>query len=427
MHNSQIFKQLNFYKSYNLPIFIILFLSSLFTNSSLFLLLSSLKQLDKESNMTLIFIILFGLLFLISISMITIIISINFNVREKDLINRRLIGLAFHKVFKNLLLEQSIIMIPSYILGFFASIFLNKLLIASLINKSILASSFSINYSFINIFLVLLVSFITLSAIMFLSTKKYKRIENNYKIQKNKKKQFFKILIGSLFLTSYFLLIIFNNTEVLYLFGGIFFIIGLYFLLEIFIVCIAKVLFKFFIKYFTISSSIKNMEFNADLITKIILMLVNSMIFLNFSINVINKMGIESYELNQNAEYLNGLMFLGSYLNIVFISFTFIILINGFLMYLKSLQKETETLRKLGFTRSKIFLRNIFQFLIIWIFYVLLSFIGTTLISIIWKDQSALLNLKYWYIEIFVVLLIMLFLSLIEWTSKFLKRNELTS
>ncbi|AVN62282.1 hypothetical protein CG001_01295 [Mesoplasma coleopterae] len=425
MNNSEIFKQLKFYKSYNIPIFITLFLSSVFTNSSLFLFISSLKHFDKDSNMSLIFIILFGLLLLISISMTTLIISINFNVREKDLINRRLIGLSFKNLFKNLLHEQLIIMVPSFILGFCSSIVLNKLLLANLIKKTILQQGFSINYTFLNITLVLLISLLTLYAIIYASTKKYQRIEVSNKDNKKKmiKNQIIKIILGFMFIISYFLLIVFNNTEVLYLFGGIFFIIGLHFLLEIMITVICKMLFQVFSGYFVFSSSIKNMQYNASLITKIILMLVNSMIFLNFSINVIGKMGVQSYEINSNTQYLNGLIFLGAYLNIVFVSFTFIIIINGFLMYLRSLEKENLVLRQLGFTRKKVFVRNILQFIIIWFLYVMLAFTTTVLISLIWNDKAALSNVIYWIIEIFVVLLLMMLLCLSNWFFKIIKNK----
>ncbi|ATQ35399.1 hypothetical protein CS528_01290 [Mesoplasma entomophilum] len=425
MHNSKIFKQLKFYKSYNIPIFITLFLSSVFTNSSLFLFISSLKQFDKNSNMSLIFIILFGLLLLISISMTTLIISINFNVREKDLINRRLIGLSFKNLFKNLLHEQLIIMVPSFILGFCFSIVLNKLLIANLIQKSILQQDFLINYSFLNIILVLLISFVTLFAIIYASTKKYQWIEESNKDNKKKtiKSQIIKIVLGFMFIISYFLLIVFNNTEVLYLFGGIFFIIGLHLLLEIMIKIITKILFRVSTSSFVFSSSIKNMQYNASLITKIILMLVNSMIFLNFSINVIGKMGVQSYEINPNTQYINGLIFLGAYLNIVFVSFTFVIIVNGFLMYLRSLEKENFILRQLGFTRKKVFVRNVLQFIIIWFLYVILAFTATVLISLIWNDKAALSNFIYWIIEIFAVLILMLLLCLSNWFFKIIKNK----
>ncbi|AVN64984.1 hypothetical protein CG002_01230 [Mesoplasma florum] len=422
MKNKEIINQLKFYKSFNFPIFITLLLSSLFTNSSLFLLLSSINQFDAESNMALIFIILFGLLFLISITMTIIIIGINFNIRERDLINRRLIGSTFRELFKNLIYEQSIIMIPSFILGFALSFVLNKILINSLINKAILNSTFSINYSIVNVLGVILISLIVLFLIMYFSTKKYKEIDNK-SVAKNIKKQIIKFVFGLLFIISFFLLIIFNNTEVLYLFGGIFLIIGLYFVLEMSIVFISKIFFKCFSNFFFASSSIKNIEFNASLITKIILLLVNSMIFLNFSTNVINKMGVANYDINQNTQYLNGLMFLGSYLNIVFISFTLVVLVNGFLMYLKSLEKENNLLRNLGFTRNKIFFRTLFQFTLIWIAYISLSFVGTILISIIWKDQSALSNIKYWILEIFVVFFIMLILCFINWFYKTIKNK----
>ncbi|WP_232508753.1 FtsX-like permease family protein [Mesoplasma florum] len=354
--------------------------------------------------------------------MTIIIIGINFNIRERDLINRRLIGSTFRELFKNLLYEQSIIMIPSFILGFALSFVLNKILINSLINKAILNSTFSINYSIVNVLGVILISLIVLFLIMYFSTKKYKEIDNK-NVAKNIKKQIIKFVFGLLFIISFFLLIIFNNTEVLYLFGGIFLIIGLYFVLEMTIVFISKIFFKCFSSFFFASSSIKNIEFNASLITKIILLLVNSMIFLNFSTNVINKMGVANYDINQNTQYLNGLMFLGSYLNIVFISFTLVVLVNGFLMYLKSLEKESNLLRNLGFTRNKIFFRTLFQFTLIWIAYISLSFVGTILISIIWKDQSALSNIKYWILEIFVVFFIMLILCFINWFYKTIKNK----
>ncbi|WP_338103564.1 FtsX-like permease family protein [Mesoplasma coleopterae] len=349
----------------------------------------------------------------------------NFNVREKDLINRRLIGLSFKNLFKNLLHEQLIIMVPSFILGFSSSIVLNKLLVANLIKKTILQQGFSINYTFLNITLVLLISLLTLYAIIYASTKKYQRIEVSNKDNKKKmiKNQIIKIILGFMFIISYFLLIVFNNTEVLYLFGGIFFIIGLHFLLEIMITVICKMLFQVFSGSFVFSSSIKNMQYNASLITKIILMLVNSMIFLNFSINVIGKMGVQSYEINSNTQYLNGLIFLGAYLNIVFVSFTFIIIINGFLMYLRSLEKENLVLRQLGFTRKKVFVRNILQFIIIWFLYVILAFTTTVLISLIWNDKAALSNVIYWIIEIFVVLLLMMLLCLSNWFFKIIKNK----
>ncbi|QHX36709.1 FtsX-like permease family protein [Spiroplasma sp. BIUS-1] len=426
MKNSLVLKQLFFYKTINLSIFITLLICSMFTNSSLFLLLSSKEEMGSDSNMLLIFIILFGLILLISTIMITIIIGINFESRKKEIINQRLLGISNKIIFWNLLKEQLIIMIPSFVLGFVFAIILNKVLVDQLIVQGVLSDTFKVSYKFVNVFLVFLIGIVSLVFVIYTSTKKYNQLENNYKVSKKVtvKKTVLKSIFGSLFILSFLALIIFENSEVLYLFASLFFLIGLMIVLELALKLFFSITFKITKRNFMISSSIKNMQFNAGLISKIIVILVNSMVFLYFSINVIQQMSQVTYEGSENENYMKGLQFLSQYLNLVFLIFSFVVIVNGFMMYLKITNKENKVLRKLGFTNEKILMRNTIQFIFIWSIFLFLSFTTTLFISLIWNDTKTLENLWMWFVEVFCVLAIMLTIIIFDYILKIVKDNK---
>ncbi|AUF83425.1 hypothetical protein CXP39_01220 [Mesoplasma syrphidae] len=394
-----IIKQMKYYKKYNIATAIAFFISSMFITSSLFLLLSnsSIKN-NGESNMTLIFIISFGLTFITCSLLSLSIMKLNLEVRRADLNERRLLGISHKQIFIDLLKEQLLILMPVFILGFLSSILLNSILVKELQVKEILDLSFKINLSAASIFITMICGLLFLIAVVFISTRGYKQllVSDLNSEKSSKKTTIFKLAFGLGFIAGYFCLITFTRAEVIYLFGGIFLAVGIFILGDILVSWLMKVLIVIFKKNYFSKIIFANIKNNIKKITPMLFIITLSFALLNFNVNVIGKMGIANPENPELIKYMQGLNFLAVYLNIVIITFGLLMIINSLIMYSTFVKNINDDLRILGFTKEKILLKNVSENLAILLIGVIFSFLGSYMISIIWNDQESLKNWIIW-------------------------------
>lgn len=109
----------------------------------------------------------------------------NLEIKRKEILNYRTIGVKNIFVFKNFLLENLSILLPCFLIGFAISFGINHLIVLKLIEYKLLRVDLKINNSFLVFIFVLLFALIFIFVITFLITYQYKNL-NTYKI-KNKK------------------------------------------------------------------------------------------------------------------------------------------------------------------------------------------------------------------------------------------------
>ncbi|AUM62560.1 hypothetical protein SMONO_v1c03110 [Spiroplasma monobiae MQ-1] len=364
--------------------------------------------------MTLIFIILFGVLFLVSIIVSLFIMKMNLETRSEEIINKRIIGISEKSIKKNLILEQLIILFPVILLGFLLSIPLNGVLIESLKEKNVLNIDFEINYNFTLIVEVIIFGliFILLSSIISLTG--FKNINSPKQIATDisRKELIIKIIFGSIFLISYLLLVFLTRTSVIYLFGGIFLIIGLSFIGDLFVLYSCQIFSKILSKSFLIHGSFKNIMQKYKLVSSLILIIVTVCVFNYFTQNALLA-DVDKFN-DSNNNFAIGLNFLALYLNYSLIFYGVLVLINSTFIYFNSLKEEENKLKKLGFSNFKIFIRKLTQINIIFLFILFWIFISTLFISLVWNDEQAINNIVNWFYLILTIYLLLIVISIIS-------------
>ncbi|WP_026389636.1 FtsX-like permease family protein [[Acholeplasma] multilocale] len=427
MLNNSIFKQMRFYAKYNLATAFAFLISSTFIVSTFFLLLSSSSIKNyEESNMGLIFIILSGLTFIVCSLLSLSIMKVNLEVRRSELNNKRLLGFSHKKIFSDLLREQLLILIPIFILGFILAIPLNNFLIAKLQDKEILDQTFKLNMGVVNSIITILAGFVFLIGVVFISTRGYKSlfVSNINSANIRTKTLVFKLIVGIGFLAGYLALTIFTDSEVVYLFGGLFLAIAVFIMGDILIMWLMDLLTLIFFKSYLMKIIFANIKNNIKKIVPIIFIVVLSFVLLNFNVNVIGAMsGVSAYE-SSNNKYAEGFNFLGVYLNLIIISYGLLMVINGLSMYLHSMKRSNNDLRILGYTNTKIFMRNITENVVILVIALILGFSGSTAIALAFDDQE---NLKNWLVWVYAYSsLVLIFLSIptITYFSSAIRTNK---
>ncbi|AHI52534.1 FtsX-like permease family protein [Spiroplasma culicicola] len=397
---------INFFKLYFKSNIIILFtfiITVIVLMSSLNLFLSIFLNEIETNHATLVFIIIPSVTALMAIILTIRIIKMNFKVREKTLINLRIIGISHNQIYKALLLEFLSLMAIAIIIGFGFNIIATNWIIKLFTSHNVIGPE----YKIVNYF-ALLIPF-TIVASLFLmkvfdsATSNLKNISMsnlNLTLEKFKKKHIFTIIIGLIFLASYITLIIFFDEVVLYLFGGIFFFIAMQCLGKYILFSIWWVMSKIFSKVLFLKLIFNRLKENTNKNFEIFLLIIITYSFLNFGVNSLVPTANDTI---YNADPLNEIYYYSlldaSVVLAVFISLYSIILIfNNLYLYFEDQISSNNNLYRIGLEKWKICLTLLVESLFILILEYLFGFIPSLFQAVIWKHSFIVNDYNFWLI-----------------------------
>ncbi|MCL6428752.1 hypothetical protein LT335_00300 [Spiroplasma sp. JKS002669] len=351
---------------------------------------------NAKNQVFLFFLILFGVSYILSWFLVTQVLKLNFKVRIQEIKNFRFLGLTFHKVYSLLLKEFLLISILPLVIGLTCYPILTKSIIHLFQNQDILTNDFKLNqnpliYLGIIILTWLLISLVTYSTIF--STKKHFLIRNLKQKSKQKKAIIIKTIFGVIIIICFILLISFFQDKVLYLFGGIIFLIGFtlagFTLIKGFFWCWKFIIQKRYLSYLGAS------RFYYNLFKIVVLLSLGILIFslANFSFNTLNEAETGNFQENIWGRALNLVAIILSFMVCLF--GLIVILVTSYL-YFDAYQQNNYDLMQLGVKKRQIYFLNLIEGLMISIAILIVSLIPSLMVDIIYHDVAAVNNIGLW-------------------------------
>ncbi|QHX36047.1 hypothetical protein STIUS_v1c04930 [Spiroplasma sp. TIUS-1] len=390
----------------SLSTFFIIFLASTFISTFLNIFISTLAMKEEESSASGFTVIYFAMVFLISIIMVKITASTNFELKRDQYYDFRILGFKNSQIRKIIFYENIIFILPFIVLSYIISFPLSKIFINLLINDQILKESFKLVINPIQVIIYILVATLFVLFLLFVSTSKI-NVVNTKKITSRKNKIIFIIvsIVISLLLMASSIGIYLSNPEIngaTYLFGGLFLILSIAFIIK----PLSKLIFFLLTIIFCNSKStvfsLKEFDYSKDKLLNISIMYIITAFFASYSFSFLdfgNQFSSTYIETDPNQIYANGLAFLGKIIVIVVGVYSLAMSISSTSIYIIENINTYKTLMIMGYKKNGIIWHIFKQAIFLCVITTFFAYIPT-LFVIISVDKKVILDLVWLWITI---------------------------